>query len=134
MRPQPPDPDELDRLAQMLGGEITDTGAIRCPGPNRPDWDRSMIVRFDKRLEAGFVAASLADDDREDCRAVVALARFNRAAAEALEESKRYWAKGGVADRKYPAQPLPPWWPEKPAAAPAAQVVCDLRRTRRQVR
>src|SRR6476620_10252395 len=32
------------------------------------------------------------------------------AAAEAREESKRYWATGGWADKRYPKHP-PPWWP-----------------------
>jgi hypothetical protein len=34
---------------------------------------------------------------------------LERAAAEAREASRRYWAKGGVADRKWPQQPVPGW-------------------------
>lgn len=37
------------------------------------------------------------------------------AAAEARKASRRHWAEGGWADRKYPRQPIP-WWPEAPAA------------------
>jgi hypothetical protein len=35
------------------------------------------------------------------------------AAAEARQASRRYWAEGGDADRRYPRQPMP-WWPEAP--------------------
>ena len=37
-------------------------------------------------------------------------ALFLEAAAEAREASRRYWAKGGAADRKYPLQEIPDWW------------------------
>lgn len=38
-------------------------------------------------------------------------ALFIEAAAEARAQSRRYWAKGGNADRKYPVQKLPRFWP-----------------------
>lgn len=37
---------------------------------------------------------------------------FKRAAAAAREDSRRYWAKGGAADRKYPvADDIEQMWP-----------------------
>lgn len=39
-----------------------------------------------------------------------------KAAAEARAASRRYWAKGGEADRKHPVQPMP-YWPEPGTAA-----------------
>ncbi len=46
-------------------------------------------------------------------------AMFAEAAAMARADSKRYWAPGGYADRKYPLQPIPDWWwpvgPDEPA-------------------
>lgn len=32
-----------------------------------------------------------------------------KAAPEAREESQRYWAKGGYADKKYPKYPMRGW-------------------------
>jgi hypothetical protein len=56
---------------------------------------------------------------------------FNQAAAEAREASRRYWAKGGYADQKYPMQPMP-WWSETPTGV-GDENLADRRR-RRQVR
>jgi len=38
---------------------------------------------------------------------------YDQAAEEARQASRRYWAKGGPADRAHPQQPMP-WWPETP--------------------
>lgn len=34
---------------------------------------------------------------------------LEQAAAEARAASRRYWAKGGEADKKYPCHPMPGW-------------------------
>lgn len=54
---------------------------------------------------------------------------LDEAAEEAREASRRYWAKDGPADRKYPPQPMP-WWPETPQAGDDFELV-DRRRRRR---
>lgn len=40
---------------------------------------------------------------------------LEKAAEEARRASRRYWAKGGYADRRFPPQPMP-WWPQAPEA------------------
>jgi len=136
-----PDRGELERLAWLLGGELTANGAVRCPGPDRPDDDRIMVVRFDDRLEDGFIAACIAVDyERDACReivhAVLAQHRFEHAAAEARDASRRYWAPGGPADRKYPVLPSKAWPEPVPAVAGSTAVAIEdandrLRRRRR---
>ena len=56
-------------------------------------------------------------------------AMFAEAAAEARMESRRYWAKGGYADKKYPPQE-PDFWP----ITEAADETLQQRRHRRQMR
>jgi hypothetical protein len=51
------------------------------------------------------------------------------AAAEARAASRRHWAPGGAADRRYPVQPSP-YWPVTPP--PAANEDLAARRRRRQ--
>ena len=53
--------------------------------------------------------------ERSDNGGFPAYSFLEQAAAEARKASRRYWAKGGAADRRYPRQPIP-WWPEAPAA------------------
>ena len=53
---------------------------------------------------------------------------FKEAARLAREDSRRYWVKGGYADRAYPQRPLPNWpagWAGKQAeiAQPPAKIV-----------
>lgn len=40
-------------------------------------------------------------------------AAYPEAAAQARAASRRYWQRGGEADRRFPCQPMP-WWPEAP--------------------
>ncbi len=62
-------------------------------------------------------------------------ALFLEAAAEAREASRRYWALGGHADRKYARQPCPDWWwPAQSSLAPANDDLRELRRRRRERR
>lgn len=63
---------------------------------------------------------------------VTQAAWFEEAAAYARIASRRYWAKGGQADREHPVQPMP-WWPETPTGAVDDSNLADRRR-RRQAR
>jgi hypothetical protein len=52
------------------------------------------------------------------------------AAVEARAASRRYWAPGGPADRKYPQQPMLAW-PDPGAAQPGDTELGDRRQRRR---
>jgi putative DNA primase/helicase len=57
----------LERLAQALGGEISD-GQVLCPGPGHSEHDRSLAVRPSDKTPYGFVTYSYAGDDWRACR------------------------------------------------------------------
>jgi hypothetical protein len=78
------------------------------------------MIWFDNRVEGRFALASTADDHdacHDHVAAILGVVLFDEAAAEARAASRRYWAPGGEADRKYPQQPMPYWPPTPPAAA-----------------
>jgi hypothetical protein len=56
---------------------------------------------------------------------------FDQAAAEAREASRKYWAPGGYADKKYPIQPMP-WWQEPVAVT--GTIAEDIRERQRRRR
>ena len=55
---------------------------------------------------------------------------FNQAAAEAREASRRYWAKGGPADKRFPVQPEARFWPIAPPADPEGVLFINARGVR----
>jgi putative DNA primase/helicase len=55
-------------IAATLGGQVTGTNTILCPGPGHSARDRSLAVRFDPRAPDGFLCFSHAGDDWRDCR------------------------------------------------------------------
>ena len=59
---------------------------------------------------------------------------FQQAAAAAREESRRYWAPGGYADRRFPKHEIPDWWwpigRDKPAFRNRGGLIHGLERYR----
>jgi hypothetical protein len=58
---------DLDRLAQALGGEVSN-GQVLAPGPGHSPKDRSLSVKLDPDAPEGFVIHSFANDDAIVCR------------------------------------------------------------------
>jgi putative DNA primase/helicase len=55
-------------IAAALGGQVTGTNTILCPGPGHSPRDRSLAVRLDPRAPDGFLVFSHCGDDWKDCR------------------------------------------------------------------
>ena len=55
-------------IAAALGGQVTGTNTILCPGPGHSPRDRSLAVRIDPNAPDGFSVFSHASDDWRKCR------------------------------------------------------------------
>ena len=55
---------------------------------------------------------------------------LEQAAAEARAESRKYWAKGGEADRKYPVHPCR-WWRIRETDDPVSAAIERMKGKRR---
>lgn len=94
---EPLPPDDLAWYAAKLGGELRPNGSIACDG--------SVLVYFDRLLPLGCAIACPDEDWQSWHDLVIELMTeltIERAAYEARATSRRYWAKGGHADRAYP--------------------------------
>jgi putative DNA primase/helicase len=55
-------------IAAALGGQVTGTNTILCPGPGHSSRDRSLAVRLDPAAPDGFLTYSHAGDPWRACR------------------------------------------------------------------
>ena len=55
-------------IAAALGGQVTGTNTILCPGPSHSWRDRSLAVRLDPAAPDGFLTYSHSGDDWRACR------------------------------------------------------------------
>lgn len=59
---------EIRELARRLGGDVAGWDRVRCPGPNRPPEDRSLLV---KANGPSFTMVSNVGDSLRDCQAYI---------------------------------------------------------------
>jgi hypothetical protein len=58
----------IEKIAQLLGGDVRSSSEILCPGPNHSAADRSLSVKLDERAPERFVVHSFSGDDPIACR------------------------------------------------------------------
>jgi hypothetical protein len=58
----------IDKIAELLGGEVRGNGEVLAPGPGHTSHDRSLSVRPDNAAPNGFLVHSFAGDDPFLCR------------------------------------------------------------------
>jgi putative DNA primase/helicase len=85
-------------IAVALGGQVTGTNTILCPGPGHSPRDRSLAVRLDPRAPDGFLVFSHCGDDWRDCRDHVR-----------QRLGLPTWQPGDGRQRRVPQQHAPKW-------------------------
>ena len=58
----------IERIAELLGGEVSNGNQVRAPGPGHSPQDRSLSIKIDPAAPDGFLVTSFAGDDAIACK------------------------------------------------------------------